>query len=198
MDDKTTAEPPDLNLDLDQRDGLPDELLFLLERHPRAGWQSDGGLGMTAQFWLERHAAFRQLGQALQAQAEAFRHGGTAPEDFQARFAPRLQMLLSELHGHHQVEDLHYFPVFRQAEPRLEKGFEILDRDHVALHESLVETAEAATALLQALARDPAAAEGPAETYTAAGQRLLTRLLRHLDDEEDLVIPLLIARGNLG
>lgn len=194
MDDKTTAE----TFDLDRRQGLPGELLFLLEQHPRAGWQDRDGPGMTAQFWLDRHAAFRQLGRALQDEAEAFRHGGTAPEDFQARFAPRLQMLLSELHGHHQVEDLHYFPAFRRMEPRLERGFEILDRDHITLHESLVETAEAATSLLQALARDPQAAEGPAERYAATGQRLLARLERHLDDEEDLVIPLLIARGDLG
>lgn len=182
--------------DLDQRQGLPAELLFLLLRHPRDAW-SGGRLGVTAQFWLERHAAFRQLGEALQQRADAFLGQASEAEDFRDWFAPRLQMLLSELQGHHQIEDLHYFPAFRAAEPKLVPGFEILDRDHKTLHNSLVETAEAANALLQALARDPQAAAGPAEDYAATSRRLLTRMLRHLDDEEDLVIPLLIARGEL-
>ncbi|MGF1631269.1 MAG: hemerythrin domain-containing protein [Kiloniellaceae bacterium] len=185
-------------LDLDSRSILPAEWLALRERHPRAGWQADSRLGMTAQFWLERHDAFRRLAAALQQMTGRFRGGGLDPEDFSAGFAPRLQLLLSELNGHHQVEDFHYFPLFRRAEPRLVPGFALLDRDHKTLHLSLVETAEAANALLQALARAPAEAEGPAETYAEVSGLLLTRMARHLDDEEDLVIPLLIERGEDG
>jgi len=150
-------------LALDTRNGLPAEWLALLQRHPRAGWPGHPGLGMTAAFWLERHAAFRSLGAALEEATQKFRGGGLATagsaDDFQAWFAPRLQLLLSELNGHHQVEDLHYFPLFRRAEPRLVPGFALLDRDHKTLHLSLVETAEAANALLQALARSPEDAE---------------------------------------
>jgi len=186
--DDTAAE----TLGLDTRDGLPGEWLALLQRHPRAGWPGHPGLGMTAAFWLERHAAFRSLGAALEEATQRLRGGGRAAEDFQAWFAPRLQLLLSELNGHHQVEDLHYFPLFRRAEPRLVPGFALLDRDHKTLHLSLVETAEAANALLQALARSPEDADGTAAAYAEASARLLTRLARHLDDEEDLVIPLLI------
>ena len=184
---------PDFDsLDLDRRDGLPGEWLALLRRHPRAGWPGHPGLGATAEFWLERHAAFRGLGAALEEATQRFRGGGRGPDDFQAWFAPRLQLLLSELNGHHQVEDLHYFPLFRRAEPRLVPGFALLDRDHKTLHLSLVETAEAANALLQALARSPEDADGTAAAYAETSARLLTRMARHLDDEEDLVIPLLI------
>jgi hypothetical protein len=182
-------------LSLDRRDGLPAEWLALLERFPREGWEGHARLGMTAQFWLDRHAAFRSLAAALQDAAESFRGGGLGPEDFQAWFAPRLQFLLADLNGHHRVEDVHYFPLFRRAEPRLAPGFALLDRDHKALHLSLIETAEAANALLQALARSPGAAEAPLDGYAKAGARLLARLRRHLDDEEDLVIPLLIEHG---
>jgi hemerythrin-like domain-containing protein len=182
-------------LDLDRRDGWPAELLFLLERHPRDGWPGRPDLGMTARFWLDRHGTFRQLGQALQDDTEAFRQGRIAAEDFQVPFIRRLQVFLGELHGHHQVEDHHYFPVFRRAEPRLARGFEVLDRDHQTLHAGLVATAEAANALLQALARDPEAAQGPAEAYAEVSTTLLRRMLRHLDDEEDLVIPLMLERG---
>lgn len=49
--------------------------------------------------------------------------------------------------------------------------------------------------LLQALARDADTAEGAAETYAEVSGTLLRRMLRHLDDEEDLVIPLMLTRG---
>lgn len=181
--------------DIDTRSGLPAEWLALLQRHPRAGWGDHPNLGMTARFWLDRHAAFRQLGRELQKRAEGFQGGGVMPEDFQAWFAPRLQLLLGELNGHHQVEDFHYFPLFRRAAPELEAGLDLLDSDHKTLHLGLVETAEAANALLQALARQPENAEGPTAAYAAASARLLRRMERHLDDEEDLVIPLFLDRG---
>lgn len=189
--------PP--TLDLDHRAGLPAELLFLLERYPRSAWTGHAGLGMTAQFWLDRHAAFRRLGKALQDDVAAFRQGRRAVADFAPAFTRQLQVFLGELHGHHQVEEHHYFPAFRRAEPRLAAGFDLLDRDHEILHARLVATAEAANALLQALARDPqAAAEGPLESYTELSDSLVTAMLRHLDDEEALVIPLLIERGEGG
>lgn len=182
-------------LALDGRSRLPAEWLALLARHPRAGWGDHPSLGMTARFWLDRHAAFRRLGRELQQRAEGFQGGGVTPEDFQHWFAPRLQLLLGELNGHHQVEDFHYFPVFRRAAPELDGGFDLLDRDHKTLHLGLVETAEAANALLQALARQPENAEGPTAAYAEASARLLQRMERHLDDEEDLVIPLMLDRG---
>ena len=187
-------------LDIDRRTGLPAEWFALLRRHPREDWQGNARLGMTAQFWLDRHAAFRSLGEALEQATQRFLGGGPGsgwdPEDFQAFFAPRLRLLLGELNGHHQVEDHHYFPVFRQTEPDLAPGFDLLDRDHQALHADLYATADAANALLQALARTPDV-EAPAALYAETSARLLKRMRRHLDDEEDLVIPLLIEHGEL-
>ncbi len=191
--------PAEQSFDLDRRQGLPAELLLLLQRHPRSGWAGHAGLGMMGQFWLDRHAAFRRLGKTLQDDAEAFRRQRSAVEDFAPPFTRRLQLFLGELHGHHQVEEHHYFPAFRRAEPRLAPGFDLLDRDHETLHTRLVATAEAANALLQALARDPqAAAQAPLENYAAVSDSLVSAMLRHLDDEEDLVIALLLERGEAG
>jgi len=183
-------------LDIDRRTGLPAEWFALLRRHPRDGWQGNARLGMTARFWLDRHAAFRALGDTLEQATQRFLGGGVDAEDFQAFLAPRLRVLLGELNGHHQVEDHHYFPVFRQAEPELAPGLDLLDRDHQALHADLYATADAANALLQALARTPDA-EAPAAAYAETSARLLKRMRRHLDDEEDLVIPLMIEHGEL-
>jgi hypothetical protein len=51
---------------------------------------------------------------------------------------------------HHQVEDLSYFPLFRAAEPRLVRGFEVLEHDHDILHERIARLADAANAFLEA------------------------------------------------
>ena len=47
--------------------------------------------------------------------------------DYRAWFPPRLQFFLQQLNAHHQIEDLHYFPVFQAAEARLAHGFDVLE-----------------------------------------------------------------------
>ncbi|PKQ04092.1 MAG: hypothetical protein CVT71_02675, partial [Alphaproteobacteria bacterium HGW-Alphaproteobacteria-10] len=140
-------------LDLDHRTGWPDDLLALLRRHPRDTWAGHANLGATATFWLRRHAMFRELGLSLAQATRALREEATPPEAFRRWFAPRLRFFLGELEGHHQIEDAHYFPVFQRAEPRLSRGFEVLERDHETIHADLIASADSGRALLDALAR---------------------------------------------
>ena len=106
-----------------------------------------------------------------------------------------LGLFLWQLDEHHAVEDQHYFPLFRRAEPKLSRGFEILERDHDALHQALEGLAERADAVLRPDLADPAAFRRElgrlADAHTAIGPNLL----RHLDDEEDLVVPLILEQG---
>jgi hemerythrin-like domain-containing protein len=183
------------DLALDVRAGLPDDLKLLLARYPRATWQGHVNLGEMARFWLSRHAMFRELGAMLDESGRAFRAGRTGTDAFVQFFVPRLQFFLQQLHAHHHVEDDHYFPIFRRAEARLARGFDILDRDHDAIAAGLAENANAANDLLRALDGPQAAREGAADAYLQAGGRLLRGLMRHLDDEEDLIVPLILDRG---
>lgn len=175
---------------------LTDPLTTLLRRHPRAVWDAHPNLGTLARFWLDRHAMFRTLSGALQQGLDDLRAGTLQPQPFQAWFVPRLNLFLSELQGHHLIEDRHYFPVFRAAEPGLAPGFDLLDGDHVRLHTRLVDTADDARALLQALAGGDAARQSDAAAHCGeASAALIADLSRHLDDEEDLIIPLILDRG---
>jgi Hemerythrin HHE cation binding domain len=99
-----------------------------------------------------------------------------------------------QLEEHHLVEDLHYFPVFRRVEPRLAAGFELLEGDHRALHAALGGIVEVAN---RVLADDTDRSRFRAELgrFRDAQAELGQTLLRHLDDEEDLVVPLLLERG---
>lgn len=184
--------------DLDRRHGLPADLRWLVERYPRNEWADHTDIGGMASFWLQRHAMFRDAGAMLTNGIGDYREGRMVAAEFARWFAPRLNFFLGNLEGHHQVEDFHYFPAFVRAEPRLKRGFEILDADHHLIHESLERNAEAANAFLRAMTEDEDRLRFAADDYADENSRLVARLARHLDDEEDLIIPLILDRGDSG
>jgi hypothetical protein len=178
-------------LALGQRDGLPDDLTWLLRAYPRGSWA--GGLGQVGQFWLSRHAMFREVHGTLLAETRAFAAGDADPAVFGRRFHRFASFFLGELDTHHTVEDHHYFPRLARLEPRLQGGFDLLDADHHALHDGIEGLADAANALLRGLGQG-----GGIEEAKRAADRVdgFGNLLdRHLDDEEDIVAPVLMAHG---
>ncbi len=184
------------NLDLASRSGWPDDLRVLLERYPREQWQGHANLGSMATFWLQRHAMFRELAGTIEAIMAQFRSGKLSATDFPRQLAPRLQFMLEQLGAHHQIEDLHYFPVFRAADERLARGFDVLEGDHHHIHGDIDKTVETANALLRVLA----ASDGDilarcGDDYAGASGKLIKGLMQHLDDEEDLIVPLILDRG---
>ena len=185
--------PPDLALD--SRAGWPAELRLLIDRYPREVWGAHANLGAMAQFWLQRHDMFRALGTALDEATTAYREGSATAQDFRAWFPPRLQFFLQQLNAHHQVEDLHYFPVFQAAEARLARGFDVLETDHKVIHEQIAATVETANTFLRTAVNDPDPLRRTGERYAATSGALLHLLTRHLGDEEDLIIPLILDRG---
>jgi hemerythrin-like domain-containing protein len=182
-------------LALARREGWPDDLCVLLARYPREQWQGHANLGGMARFWLSRHAMFRELAGMIREIETQFRSGRLPPVEFPRVLVPRLQFLLSQLDVHHQIEDHHYFPIFRAADERLARGFDVLERDHHAIHGDMAHVAEAANALLRALSGDAETLRRRGDEYAAASSALLKGLARHLDDEEDLIVPLILDRG---
>jgi hemerythrin-like domain-containing protein len=182
-------------LDLARRSGWPEDLRVLVSRYPREQWAGHANLGEMARFWLSRHAMFRELTAMIRQIETEFRAGRLPAAQFAGAFVPRLQFLLSQLEVHHQIEDYHYFPIFRAADARLARGFDVLEGDHHAIHADMAATAETANALLRALSSDADALRRCGDDYTAASAALLKGLIRHLDDEEDLIVPLILDRG---
>ena len=193
-----TIETPDSRdaegLALARRSGWPEELRVFITMYPREQWADHANLGEMARFWLSRHAMFRELSATIRTIETQFRTGALPPAEFPRLFVPRLQFLLQQLEVHHQIEDFHYFPIFRAAEARLARGFDVLEGDHHAIHADMARVAETANALLRALSGrlDTRACS---EAHAAASGALLGGLIRHLDDEEDLIVPLILARG---
>lgn len=140
--------------DLETRTSWPAELLFILEKYPRDAWLDHVNIAGMGRFWLERHDSFRRSGEALRSATGEFREGLVTPERFRAWHAPRPQTFLSHLEAHHDAEDYQMFPIFNAAEPRLMKGFDVLERDHGVIHAAMEQVAETANAFM----RTPASA----------------------------------------
>jgi hypothetical protein len=178
-------------LALGRRAGLPADLLWLLEKHPRSGW--DGALGEVGRFWLARHAMFRDAQAALLSETRTFAEGRADAAAFAPRFYRLAGFLLGELETHHQIEDFHYFPKLAALEPRLQRGFHLLDADHHVLHARIEAVTGSANALLSALRGGDA--RGAAGRAAEAVDGLGALLDRHLADEEDIVAPILAEHG---
>ena len=182
-------EPP---FDLKNRDQLPDALRVLLDDYPRDLWATDPGFHGLVSFWLERHMGFRKLLQAMTSETEARLDGGD-PRRFAQRISRYGSIFVNDLHGHHQIEDHHYFPLLAEKDARLTRGFDILDKDHHALDGLLNEFVGAANdALTSGDAIDPVA--GFHANVSALGRLIC----RHLDDEEDLIVPVILKYGTAG
>lgn len=182
-------------LDLMVRDGLPEDLKILIARYPRAEWESVHTLGDLGRFWIQRHDMFRELGGALVTGIDDLREGRVATELFASWFAQRLNHFLGDLDGHHQVEDHQYFPLFAAADVRLARGFELLEEDHGLIHALLERNADSASLFYSDLLAGSDRLDFSRDAYAGEAQQLLKGLLRHLEDEEDLLIPLLLDQG---
>jgi Hemerythrin HHE cation binding domain len=181
--------PPD-DLPLATRDGLPAAWQIVLADHPRASWESHADFNGLAAFWLDRHLGFRQLCAQIAVETEAMIDRALTPEAYAGRLARLGTRLLGDLMGHHQIEDDVYFPKLARLEPRIMQGFAMLDRDHHDLHGLIDRFAGGANQVLQAK-KDMARREAAA-VFRGDLVAFEVMLVRHLTDEEDLVLPVVL------
>lgn len=178
-----------------ERGGLPEDLKVLYLSYPRESWNNPHTLGQMGAFWLSRHDMFREFGRMLRGGIDDLREGRVGAEPFARWFAPRLNHFLGDLEGHHQIEDYQYFPLFAAADARLARGFDLLEEDHHLIHRLLERNAEAANAFYRDLLAGSDSLPFSRDAYAAEADVLLDGLMRHLEDEEDLLIPLLLDQG---
>lgn len=180
-------------LSLDTRGGLPEALRVLLTEYPREGWAAHPQFHGLVSFWLERHMMFRQLMEHMTRETEAFLNGNRDPAGFAQGIGRYGGLFVNQLHGHHQIEDHHYFPILREREARIAHGFDLLDADHHALDGILARFVDQANGAIRgASGRDPRTAAGTLRDGLSDLERLIER---HLTDEEDLIVPVILRDG---
>ena len=179
------------------RPRLPDALRVLVEELPREGWEAHPRFSELIRFWLQRHGLFRALLERMRGDAEAALDGRIEAPDFARLISRHGGLFVGELHAHHQIEDAHYFPRLRALDPRVERGFAILDRDHHALDAAQGLFAGRADAVLRG-AREEAGRTDRAAALLREVEGFHPLLERHLIDEEELVVPVLLRHARDG
>ena len=120
-----------------------------------------------------------------------WRSGSLALPDLHRQLIPTLQQFLQHLDGHHNIETHHYFPTMRRVEPRIGAGIDLLDRDHDVIHGHLDSLFQTGMAFHQGVAANAPDASDTAARLADALNAAGPSLSRHLDDEEDIVVPLI-------
>lgn len=174
------------------RKGLPAEMQILLREYPREAWPDHPNFAESIQHWMGAHQMFRRLGEIVHQSTEKAVERDMDSKIYAGRLAQYGNLLVRNLHGHHGWEDHSFFPELGSADARFLQGLEMLEADHVALDGLLHRLTSCANRYLQLSQLSPqdAPAELPAllkETDALGGF-----LERHLNDEEDLVVPILL------
>jgi hypothetical protein len=180
---------------LRHRTQLPGEWLYLARKFPRERWP-ELSPNTTAAHWLGMHDGFRFVQRHLSDLGTAWREQKIEFALFRDRFASALGQYLHGMQVHHRVESTAYFPQFQAIEPRLSRGFDLMEADHHEIDRLLFELAAAGRAL-RAVNPHRDGARGTAENVISIVDGSSMPIARHLLDEEDLVIPLLKLRAAL-
>ncbi|MDO9587622.1 MAG: hemerythrin domain-containing protein [Brevundimonas sp.] len=182
-------------LTLALRSGLPAEFLYLREAYPRMRW-TESGLNPIARHWLGMHAGFRSQQAGMADLVARWRSGAVETRALHSALIPALQQFLQHLDAHHSIESGHYFPAMQRIEPRIEAGVALLDRDHDDIHAHIEALVETGRGFHQAMTMGAAEADDRLLRLAEALDKASPDLARHLDDEEDIVIPLIALHGD--
>ena len=177
--------------DLKTRERLPDALRVLVEKYPREGWEGHPHFGELTRFWLEIHLGFRRMQGLLVAETERFLDRGREPEAHARGLVRVAGQYLNGLHAHHNIEEHHYFPMLKALDARIAWGFDLLDADHQAMDGAIHAVAEATNTVLLAV-REVRPSEAAAEALRLRLAGFGRMIDRHLVDEEELVVPVIL------
>jgi len=183
------------DLTLASREGLPDALRVLLAEYPRISWEADPNFDGLVRFWLDRHMMFRRLVGDMLNDARHLVDGQLTPQNYASRLSRYGGMFVNGLHEHHTIEDTHYFPKLATKDPRIAGGFAILDKDHHDIDEHLNAFVASANGILQTRDKREVMQTlvGRFEAELSGLERLLDR---HLNDEEELIVPVILKFGD--
>ncbi|MEL6681984.1 MAG: hemerythrin domain-containing protein [Pseudomonadota bacterium] len=182
------------NVALADRIGLPDALRVLLAEYPRDAWETDPGFDGLMRFWLERHLMFRRILKEIQGGTEELLDRSLEPSSYVAMVSRYGGMFVGGLHEHHTIEDTYYFPKIAKLDPRIEKGFAILDKDHHDIDGFIAAFVTQANSIID-VQDDRETLQDRAGPFQTELVRLDGLLNRHLVDEEELIVPAILKYG---
>ncbi len=171
---------------------MPEEMQLLLRSYPRDGWEAHPGFKDKTRHWLGAHQMFRRLGDIMRSETELYLDKSRSSRDYGARLSHYGGILVGNLHGHHGWEDRSYFPQLSAADPRFDAGLAILEKDHQALDVVLESFIDTANRTLELIRHDEKSARDEAGKLHRTTETIEAFLRRHLSDEEELAVPIIL------
>jgi iron-sulfur cluster repair protein YtfE (RIC family) len=171
---------------------MPAEMRTLLADYPRDDWEAHPGFKEKTRHWLGAHQMFRQLCQITRTETERYLDKSRAAHDFADRLSHYGDALVRSLHGHHGWEDHIYFPELSAADPRFNAGLEILEKDHEALDRVLDGFTKTGNRVIKLIQLDEKQAWDEAGILHGMTGTIEAFLNRHLSDEEELAVPIIL------
>ena len=167
-------------------------MLILLDTYPRDTWEAHPGFKEKTKHWLGAHQMFRQLGQIIRVETEQFLDKSRGADKFATRLSYYGDILVRNLHGRHGWEDYSYFPELAAADPRFEAGLEILEKDQQELDIVLESFFKLANRVIQLAQLDENQAREETGDLHGVVETIEAFLKRHLCDEEELAVPIIL------
>ena len=171
---------------------MPTEMQSLLRDYPRDTWDVHPGFHEKTRHWLGAHQMFRRLSAQVTKDTESFLDRNMDARGFAGALSYRGNQLVGNLHGHHGWEDHSYFPELSAADPRFDAGLEILETDHADLDKVLDSFTNLANRTIKLVQLDEHAARDEAGKLHGSAQTITAFLKRHLTDEEELAVPIIL------
>lgn len=171
---------------------MPREMQILLDEYPRDGWEAHPGFKEKTRHWLGAHLMFRRLAERVRLDTESYLDADIAAADYAGRLSYYGGALVGNLHGHHGWEDHSYFPELSAADARFDAGLEVLEKDHAVLDVVLDSFTGAANRAIKLTQLDEAQAREEAGNLHVTSETIEVFLKRHLSDEEELAVPIIL------
>ena len=171
---------------------MPAEMQVLLNQIPRDSWETHPGFQEKTRQWLNAHQNFRRLAELVRKDTEAYLDKEMSVEDYERYLAVYGNRLVGNLHGHHGWEDHSYFPELSAADPRFDKGLELLEKDHADLDAVLDVFTRSANRAIKLAHLDPDKVRDEAGDVHEQAIAIEAFLDRHLSDEEELAVPIIL------
>ena len=115
-----------------------------------------------------------------------------ALEDYVARLSYYGGNLVGNLHGHHGWEDRSYFPELSAADSRFDAGLALLEQDHADLDVVLDDMTHKASRVIKLQTLDEKQSLQEVSAVLPAAEAIEAFLIRHLSDEEELAVPIIL------
>lgn len=167
-------------------------MLALLREYPRNSWEAYPGFRDKTRHWLGALQMFRRISELVRNETERYMDKNRDPMDFAARLSHYGGRLVGDLLGHHGWEDYSYFPELSAADPRFNAGLEILEKDHEELAVVLHSFTKSSDRTIQLIRMRDRKARNEAGRVHGLAEMIEAFLARHLSDEEELAVPIIL------